>query len=580
MTEPTPDLEASAGLLAAVMSATTDVVVVIDEIGTVRYVNPAASDVLGYAPAELLGRDGFALVHPDDRSFVVERAAAAWARTDEPGEAMQIRIRHASDRWIPIEAGSARRVRHTEIEGIVIVLRDLQPRLAVEQRIREAQDRLDHVESHDLLTRLPNRRQLRRYLEATAPEPGEPDGFVIAVRLCNLDEIRDRYGIEEADGIVRLLAWSLRAEVRPSDFVAFSHGAEFVIVPVPGTGWSDARTIAERARALMREPLSARRTRTDAVLSVGIAQIEPGRALDALDEAGVAARWGCSHPGQGVITFDESMRASLAETRRTVRQINEALTGDQFELHYQPIVSLGSGAVEGFEALLRWRHPERGVVAAGEFLHAVEGTATMVEIGHFVAAETAERVAWLQRTHPAPPYLAMNVSLRQLRSAGFSDELDDALDRCGADPSGLVIELTETYSVDPDGIAANEIARIRGLGVRLSLDDFGTGYSSLHHLQALRAHTLKIDRSFVSQLGADGGARAITRAAIDLAGAFRMGCVAEGIETPDQRAALMAMGCPSGQGWLFSRAVPFDDAVALLADTPFAPVDTSVRSDV
>jgi EAL domain-containing protein (putative c-di-GMP-specific phosphodiesterase class I) len=268
--------------------------------------------------------------------------------------------------------------------------------------------------------------------------------------------------------------------------------------------------------------------------------------------------------------FEPEMHAALMERLDLENELRGALSRNEFELHYQPIVSLETGRLEGVEALIRWRHPTRGVIAPDRFVHIAEQAGLIVAIGRWVLAHACQQVHDWQRDlpHAAHLVLTVNLSARQVQTPELIDDVTFALDRSGLHPSRLVLELTESSLVDDSETTISRLEQLRGFGVRVAIDDFGTGYSALGYLRHLPVDLLKIDRAFIGDLAPGSSEAAVIRAIVAMCRSLGIAPVAEGVETEQQVAELRAMGCGLAQGYHFARPAPADDVGRLLAAPP------------
>ena len=292
---------------------------------------------------------------------------------------------------------------------------------------------------------------------------------------------------------------------------------------------------------------------------------------DILRDADVAMYQAKSAGGDRQVRFERSMHEVAARSLQVELDLRAAIEHQEFELFYQPIVRLHDGLVAGFEALIRWRHPQKGLVSPALFIPVAEDTGQIVEIGRWALLRAVEQLAQLRAGAPDHPNLfcTVNVSARQLGDdARFLELARDLMAGGTVAPGSLKLELTESLMVQSPELAAQALTQMVAFGLKLAIDDFGTGYSSLSHLHRFPFHTLKIDRSFVMRLGEDGRSSAVVRAISDLAHTFGMDVVAEGIEREIERSHLMEIGCEYGQGYLFGRPMPFDEAVAFLENSP------------
>ncbi len=439
---------------------------------------------------------------------------------------------------------------------------------AVEGR-KELEDRLRYQAFHDALTGLPNRAFfMERLAEADVArrESGTPSA-VLFLDVDNLKATNDNLGHEGGDALIRLLGERMVGSVRDTDTVARLSGDEFaVLLTGPGSAHQAERVahrILDSLRAptrigdhLVRTGLSIGLATSDACASSGISM------LRAADLAMYAAKTG----GKGRLEVFQPSHHTAQVRRDAVRaELSGALDAEQLELHYQPIVDVSSQVVVGFEALVRWRHPERGLVSPVEFIPLAEETGLIVPIGRWVVQEATRQAAvWQHRSPLGRLRMSVNVSVRQFHHPDLVGDVAEALRQSGLDPSLLTLEITESLFAHDTEETTRKIGQLKALGVRLALDDFGTGYSSLGYLRRFPIDTLKIDKSFIDAVTTSPEGHAVVAAITRLAQDLHLEVVAEGLETGEQLAALHALDCPLGQGYHFSRPLVPGDAVKLL----------------
>ncbi|MFD0738960.1 EAL domain-containing protein [Lysobacter koreensis] len=434
---------------------------------------------------------------------------------------------------------------------------ELRQEIGERERIQE---RLKHEVMHDTLTGLPNRGYLRSRLNHVLARLGHEPQRKCALLYLDVDRfkvINDSLGHLAGDEVLKEVAVRLQACVREPDLVARLSGDEFVILLEDVDGPATAIKVAQRVLDLLDRPLQVAGKVLAVSGSVGIAVADAryGLADELVRDADTALYRAKSLGRKCFVLFDASLQREAIDVLALEGELRDALEHDQFEPYFQPILRLASDELVGYEALLRWNHPTRGVLGPPEFLQVAEDCGVIEAIDWRMFELSCERAARLDRVDT---YLTINVSPRHLRHADFDTRLIDMLARTGLSPTRLLIEITEGSLLDDPECMRATLARLQAAGIGAALDDFGTGYSSLSYLHSFPMKKLKIDRSFVVALGSQGEENhtSVVAAILALAGALGLGVVAEGIETQQQRDALAALGCEYGQGFLLGRPAP------------------------
>ncbi|MEA2268822.1 MAG: hypothetical protein QOC64_1432 [Solirubrobacteraceae bacterium] len=533
-----------------------------DADGRYLYASPASEAVLGYRPEELVGRTAWELgcIHPDDTEAARSLRAVIDGREELATADFRVIRRDGAIGWLET---TVRALPSTDgvPPQIVAVNRDVSAR-------KSAEVRLAHQAMHDDLTGLPNRSLFLDRLEQ-ALHRARRSGDGVAVLFVDLDRfklINDSFGHAAGDRLLCDVAARLSTALRPSDTIARFGGDELTVLCEDVTGETFARGIAHRIAELFDEPFTVEDSEAFLQASIGIA-IGAGdaRPEDLIRDAD-AAMYRAKDRGRGrVEVFDEAMRRDARDRVATESALRRAIEREELHIHVQPVVAIGDGRIQGFEALVRWQHPERGVVAPGEFIPLAEETGLIVPIGNWVLREVCRTLRrWRTEFGVEWVQCSVNLSVRHLKQPDLVATVRHALREFDVPPDRLILEITESAVMETGAGSVETLDQLRALGVRLALDDFGTGYSSLAHLHRFPLDVLKIDRSFTAALGDDHQGASIAGAIVSLGHALGLVTVAEGIEDVAQQRAMERMGCTLGQGYLFARPQPpeaFDDVL-------------------
>jgi diguanylate cyclase (GGDEF)-like protein/PAS domain S-box-containing protein len=538
----------------------SDVIMVTRPNGTMRFVSPSASRVFGYEPSALLGRPLATLLHPADRDRATQLFADVVAGPGVVGP-VEWRYRQADGSWLHAEILATNLLGDPTVRGIVLNTRDVSERKRLEEQ-------LTHQAFHDPLTGLANRALFRdRVSHALAL--GQRQGHPITVLFLDLDDfkrVNDSLGHAEGDRLLIAAAERFQSCARAADTVSRLGGDEFAIL-IEHVAGSDGRgELLQRLEEAMTYPFALSGNQVQVSASIGVATAGPGETADDLLRNADVAMYAAKRRGKGRSeTYELRMYADVRERLEMEAALRTALETNELSLHYQPIVSLKTGALYGVEALVRWDHPTRGHLLPQSFINLAEETGLIVPLGAWVLTEACRQVQEWRAAFPETPLcVSVNISGRQLQAGGVTGALRAALAATGAGADGVVLEITESVLMQQTETVQERLWELKSLGVRLAIDDFGTGYSSLSYLQRFPIDILKIAKPFVDDVGSGTEKSALARAIVGLGETLKLRTIAEGIERGDQRAALLELGCDLGQGHYFSRALPPDGIGRLL----------------
>jgi diguanylate cyclase (GGDEF)-like protein/PAS domain S-box-containing protein len=552
--------------LQALVRHGSDLITVISPAGVVLYEAGAVERVLGFDPAELEGEKLSRWLHPQDRPLLTSLLEVG----EDEARARELRLRHRDGGYRTCEARATSLLGDDLWNGIVLNLWDVSERKQLEERLR-------HQAFHDGLTSLANRVLFNERLEHALVRAVR-GAHVVSVLIVDLDDfkaVNDSLGHPVGDQLLREAAARLDQSMRGADTVARLGGDEFGVILDDCPTVAEAEAAGGRIIAALAETFHLAGRSISISASVGLSRALPGEATPAeLIRDADLAMYAAKGDEKGTLASYEDCMWVGAESRLQLKSdlLEAAVDCAQFELAYQPIVRLDDGEVAGLEALLRWNHPTRGLVAPADFIPVAEETGAIVPIGRHVLRTACEDASEWRRRSGRDLFVSVNVSTRQLRGAALLGFVSEALRDSSLPAAKLGLEITETQLMRDVEQAVATLGAIRELGVRLAIDDFGTGYSSLSQLERLPVDALKIDREFTASRE-DGGTehQQLLGAVVEIGASLGLNTVAEGIETPSQLERLRRTGYRFGQGYLFSQPVPTEDVEALLA----APLDRS-----
>lgn len=537
--------------------------IIVHAEGRIVFINSAGVRLLGATSREqLLGMPILGFVHDDFRDSVGNRITKLIEEGIEAPFAEEKLIR-LDGSMLDAEVAAVTFV-YEDRPAVQVVARDISAR-------KQAEERLLHDAFHDPLTGLPNRSLFLEHLKLATERAKRPKGYLFAVLFLDLDRfknINDSLGHTVGDQLLEAIARRLEKCLRQIDIVARFGGDEFAVLLDGIEDSSDAVRVAERIQKELHIPLSLNGHDVFTSASIGIAI--SGRGYQHTEEIvrdADTAMYRAKALGKARHEiFDTEMHSHAVKVLQLETDLRRAVERQEFLIHYQPIVSLADDELYGFEALLRWQHPERGLIMPSDFISIAEETGVIVPLGRWVLFEACRQMAEWQAQFPLARklILSVNMSGKQFAQPDLFQQVERVLRETGFNPHLLQLEITESAVIENTATVTEVLVKLRGLGVALSMDDFGTGYSSLSYLHRFPIDTLKIDRSFISSQAA-AGETGIVRTIIMLARDLGMNVVAEGVETSEQLSYLQSLDCEFGQGYLFSRPVDLIGARNLLA---------------
>lgn len=550
---------------SVVFRTTAEGITILDARRRIISANPAFSALTGYALSEIEGRD------PDDFLHARRHSDQFYPRLAESPQGYwlgEIACRHADGRVFPAwQHISAVRDDHHEVTHYVLAISDI-------SAVRQAEAQIKHLAFHDALTGLGNRHMLEQSLQHEIVQ-AQQSGQAVALLFIDLDGfklINDSLGHSVGDHLLRTVAQRIHANLRRRDIPIRLGGDEFILVVPEVARPEDCALLAEKLLSQIRDSVELQGDRVSVSASIGIALFpQDANTPDTLVSAADSAMYAAKSRGRNRYAFYSPDMAERALTRmRTEQGLLRALENQEFRLHFQPLVRLADRQICAFEALIRWQHPQQGMVPPDSFIPIAEDTGLIEPIGEWVLLEACRRgVEWVRNGHSGLR-MAVNLSVRQMASERLVEHIAAVLADTGFPPDRLELEITES-TLQSIEHSQGVLYRLRSLGCSIVIDDFGTGFSSLGLLKHLPINGIKIDRSFVRDLPEDSNDLAIARAIVAMADSLGLHVTAEGIEHPAQARILQEIGCREGQGFLFSRPLPASEAGQLLLPPPRPP---------
>ena len=532
-----------------------------DEV--IEFVNVRLCEMTGYRREEMVGRTTFDIFFDEEGRRIIARENEQRKKGLSGQYEARVRKKSGEMMWVLISGAPV-----TNDEGIVTgtlgMFMDISER-------KRAEEQLLHDAFHDGLTGLANRALFMDHLRMTIERCKSRNSNYYAVLFLDYDRfkvVNDSLGHAEGDELLKQIARRLELWTRTGDLVARLGGDEFVILLTEMLETDDAIRVAERIQEDLKDPFDINGRELFISASIGIALSIDGfrTAEDMLRDADIAMYRAKTAGRARYQVFTEAMRTQATTRLQLETDLRQALEREEFEIHYQPILNLETQAIKGFEALIRWRHPTRGIVSPDEFIPTAEESGLILPLGRWILIESCRQLRAWQNVLPqaASLMVSVNLSSKQFLQSDLAEQVLEALESTGLASRCLKLEITESYLIENSDKAVKVMNRLREIGVELSLDDFGTGYSSLSYLHRLPVNSLKIDRSFVSQMSESEEHSEIVRTIVRLAQNLKMDVIAEGIETAEQLDQLNELNCGFGQGYLFARPMDAEMAEAFI----------------
>ncbi|MFP4398319.1 MAG: EAL domain-containing protein [Desulfonatronovibrio sp.] len=559
----TRELKDSEKRYRTIFEASKSAMFIVDsQSGIISMVNQEFCDLSGYSREEIQNKMTFKdFIHPDDQTRVADYFDKLHLDPDSiPSEYELMGLTKDGSTIIVF----AKMATVREWNSFVISLFDLTEKRKVEEQLRQKT-------FYSSLTGLPNSELFNNRLKKAIKTQHEEFAYFFAVIFLDLDRfkiVNDSLGLKKGDELIRIVAQRIEHNIRKKDTVAHFGGDDFALL-IEVSDLPEAALRAERIKDQFAEPFKIDDKEIFTSCSMGIVvgseqYSEPEQILRDADTALHRAK--ATGPGSYIV-FDPRMHAQVTELLTLETELRKAISQEEFVLYYQPIIDLNNGMVTGFESLIRWIHPDKGLVPPNVFIPIAEETELIIPIGEWVLLSAARQLKiWQDNGFD----ITMNINLSgvQFRDKGLLNTLEKIFAKAGVNNRNINLELTESVVMDNAEKSIASLEKIKELGFKISVDDFGTGYSSLNYLQRFPIDSLKIDRSFVNMLSTDNG-MSLVKAILAMTQSLKLKAVAEGIETPQQMYSLRALNCSYAQGYYFARPMPADEATAFLRETPY-----------
>ena len=564
--------ESEAKFLSLIQNS-SDIIGILESDGTILYESPSIEGILGYKPEELIGKNAFEFIHPEDISksfnslkYLIENFGAIVR--------VESRFRHKDGSWCFLESTGSNLLAEPSVKGIVLNSRDITDRKIFEERL--VYDAL-----HDVLTGLPNRAFFMNRLRHAVEYSKRHSNHQFAVLFLDVDRfklINDSLGHMFGDQLLIVIAQRLTECLRPTDIAARFGGDEFIILLENIQDISDPVRIADRVQEKIILPITLNDQEIFITVSIGISLNTTGyeQAEDLLRNADIAMYRAKARGKACYQIFNTEMYLQIVERLQLENDLRRAIERQQLRVYYQPIVSLKTGRITGFEALIRWLHPELGILLPEEFIPTAQENGLIVPIDEWVLREACHQTQQWQEQFKSnsanlseqPLTISVNLCSSRFSQSKLLAHINQVLQSTGLDAQSLKLEITESVIMEKGENATIMLEKLRNLGIKLAIDDFGTGYSSLGRLHNLPITELKIDQSFVSGSAVEEGNLDIVETIVTLAKKLSVDVTAEGVETLEQFQKLKELKCEYGQGYFFSKPLESKAAKALIMTNP------------
>ncbi len=548
--------------LELIMSHLKDVVVIVDEEGIIRYKSPSVRHVFGWEPEEVVGKHFSEFVHPADTEHLIDVKDRIFSSPGKPlSVEYRVRLKSGGYRWVEATIYLPEEWKELGLEGAIVSERDITEKL-------NAQEEILRMTYFDPLTGLPNRFLFIQKLEEllkSAERRNEIVG-VLVLDLTRFKEVNAVYGIEAGDHVIRSIAYRLVGNLRSGDVVSRFFSDEFGIILANIKDTSGLSKAIEKVQNSFKEPVKYgdMDIYMDANIGVAVFPKDGIEAEELVRKAELALSRTRDMGEGGVAFFSEEIEKEITTIAFIKGSIKNALERRELLTFYQPIVNLANGKVVGMEALVRWRHPDVGLIPPSHFIPVAEESGLILEIGNYVLSQSTSDLRKLIDEGIGDVFLAVNFSAKQFLAENLVEDIDAELKKKGIEPSLFVLEITESLAMKDPKTTKKILGELKSLGIKVAIDDFGTGYSSMNYLIEFDVDKIKIDRSFVSVMLENEKAQGVVKTIIELSHSLGATVLAEGIETKEQLRNLRELGCDEGQGYLFAPPMEFERLVETL----------------